>query len=59
MCVQGSDSIGTTETHGVSEWKDMRSLGGIGRGDEKVVMPFMRKEYMELQLRIDEELTES
>lgn len=37
----------------------MSSLGGTGRGDERVVMPSMITECVELQLRIDEELNES
>ncbi|RMC04509.1 hypothetical protein DUI87_18955 [Hirundo rustica rustica] len=57
--LQGSDLIGITETHGVSEWKGMSFLGGTGWGDEKVVMPFMIMEHMEFQLGIDEELNES
>lgn len=56
-CLQDSDLIGITETHGVLEWKGMSSLGGTGRGDEKV--PSTITKCMELHLGIDEELNES
>lgn len=58
-CLQGSDLIGITDTHGVSEWEGMSFLGGVGRGVKKVVIPSMITECMELQLRIDEEQNES
>lgn len=58
-CLQGSDLIGITESHGVLEWKDRSSLGRTDTGDEKVLMPSMTMEQMELQLGIGEELTES